>query len=644
MLKAKFVAACVGFWVWSLLAPVAAAATDGWTDVGAAGRPAWVRASAERRLRLLSALPGMHDALHDQAQGYFDGHGPGLAVGLVLDDGLYYSEGFGFADGARQKKPDEDTVFRAGSLSKVITGTALLTLIDDPSRNMTLDDAADENRYLPELKSVCPNFNQNCTRGSQHLGIKLSHLVSHTAGLANVMEQTNANVGPWLGDLKKSWLLFSPGDFSAYSGVAVEGVGLIEQRISGKSYVQFVHDDLFSPLDMDRSSMDETTLPAATRAQKWLYAGSMPANTCANNCNAAEGNCMASAHSVAERQACIAEKKQCTAACPALKPTWSFTRFDGRIAGDDQTMIAPAGGLATSVHDLSRFMEMWLSAQAPQVNGRPLLKAHTFDDAPNTLFSSTTPGPASCKNGRTDANGFAYSGCGPAAGFGVNWFVGNGWLEHNGDEPGVSGSNTRIDLGHKMGVTGLVSTEPYPRFSPQPAGLDSRFIDTVVNGMLSSTQSADTATGWSGKQLADGVARVLYLSGKQPAAGDLAAFTPAFVSAHDLVAGNVATFLHDWQVKLGPCHNFRVRDVRSASKIEAVFTCDKRRWDAVLDVESQQPHRISWTEVGVLGGTQPGQCLAACNVDEGKCMASAHGSAEKQACVHEAQQCKAQCH
>ena len=98
MRKAKLVAVGVGLGVWSLFAPVAAMATDGWTDVGAAGRPAWVRASAERRLRLLSALPGIHDALHDQAQGYFGARGPGLAVGLVLDDGLYYSEGFGFAD------------------------------------------------------------------------------------------------------------------------------------------------------------------------------------------------------------------------------------------------------------------------------------------------------------------------------------------------------------------------------------------------------------------------------------------------------------------------------------------------------------------------------------------------------------------
>src|SRR5205823_11873256 len=132
--------------------------------------------------------------------------GPGLAVGLVLDDGLYYSEGFGFRDKERIRPPDELTVFRAGSLSKVMTGTGLLTLIDDPARQMSLDDLADDKKYLPELQSVCPAASigqfQDCTRGANHLGIKLKDLVSHTAGLPDVMEQTNANEGAWLSDLK----------------------------------------------------------------------------------------------------------------------------------------------------------------------------------------------------------------------------------------------------------------------------------------------------------------------------------------------------------------------------------------------------------------------------------------------------------
>jgi hypothetical protein len=101
----------------SVTVAVGRTGADGWADIGSSGRPAWVPASVERRLQLLSALPAMHNAIQAEANAYFRGGGPGLVVGLVLDDGLVYSEGFGFADAGRTSRPDENTAFRAGSLS-----------------------------------------------------------------------------------------------------------------------------------------------------------------------------------------------------------------------------------------------------------------------------------------------------------------------------------------------------------------------------------------------------------------------------------------------------------------------------------------------------------------------------------------------
>src|SRR2546423_647768 len=125
-----------------------------WASIGLTSRPTWVSLCAERRLRLLPALPAMEQDIQGDVNKYFGTRGPGLAVGLVLDDGLYYSQGFGFRNAQKTQAPDEMTVFRAGSLSKVITGTGLLTLVDDPARHMSLDDPADDPKYLPELKFV----------------------------------------------------------------------------------------------------------------------------------------------------------------------------------------------------------------------------------------------------------------------------------------------------------------------------------------------------------------------------------------------------------------------------------------------------------------------------------------------------------
>ena len=453
MRRASLVIILIGL----VLIPGSRAFADGWPDVGSAKRPAWVDAAAERRLRLLSALPALQNTLHSEANAYFGSAGPGLSVGLVLDDGLYYSRGFGFADAQRTVVPDEHTIYRAGSLSKVMTGTALLTLIDDDLPNspkMTLFDAADEQRYLPELKSVCPVFNKNCARGSQSLGITLANLVSHTSGLPDVMEQGNASVAAWLTDLQKSWLLFkpanpsNPGNLSAYSGVGIEGVGLIEQRISHKPYVDFVTQNLFLPLGMKHSSMDQTKLPGSLQAQKWMFSVSEK-DPCKASCMTQEQLCMQDAHSGPERGACAKAQLNCTGKCPPPKSSYSFAQFDGMIGGDDQPMIAPAGGLATSVEDLGLFIKMWLSATAPTVNGHPLLKKKTIQDAATPLFTTVGSVPASCgkpPNPITDSNNFAYSNCGLAQTFRVNWAVNQPPnIEHNGDEPGLSGSNTRLD-------------------------------------------------------------------------------------------------------------------------------------------------------------------------------------------------------
>jgi hypothetical protein len=261
--------------------------------------------------------------------------------------------------------------------------------------------------------------------------------------------------------------------------------------------------------------------------------------------------------------------------------------------------------------------------------------------------------PASCGNPPnpiTDSNNFAYSNCQLAETFRVNWAVSQPpYIEHNGAEPGVSGSNTRLDQGNKMGATGLISTEPYPQAGsniPQPAGLDPVFIDSAVYGTLNAGEAADKANAdWAGKALADGVARVLYLSGKAPQAGDLAAFSPSFVAANKLTAANVVAFLTNLHNQIGPCHNFRVRNAASSTTVELRLTCQKSDWDLILSVEAAAPHKISWQTVSPAPPSPPsnGQCKTACNTGEGQCMSQAHSSAERQACVKEKTTCLVEC-
>lgn len=573
-----------------------------WPDVGTSTRPNWVDGSAERRLRLLPALPAIKDAVQSQVDGYFGTQGPGMSVGLVLGDGLglFYSQGFGFADADRTTTPDEYTIYRAGSFSKVVTGTALLTLINDPSRHMSLTDNADQGKYLPELKFVCPNFNAPCQRGNQSLGIELRNLVSHTAGLANVLVQDNASVCPWLDQLKKSWVLFKPGTLSAYSGVSAEAAALIEQRIAKKPYVSFVHDSVFTPLGMTHSSMDQTTLPQSWLAQKWAAA--------------------------------------------AGKTKFSFTKAPLLLDGDappipakaceanhGTDLIDAAGGYATNVRDHSLFMNTWLRKDIAEAT--PFLSSSLMDQATKSLFPVSGVSPSSCA-GTTDNSGFFYSPCKAADIFGVNWAIrGPNSVSHNGSE-GVSGSETGLDFGATMGATALISTDP-----AGPFGGVSGFVDEIAfNILLPQGETADAATTWSGP-LADGVARVLYLSGKPPATSDLGDFTNSFITANLLNAKNIVAFLNNWHQQVGACTNFRVRAVKNDSEITVRFYC-KRVWDVVLDVQGA---KISWVEVSQAGASTPQKCVLGCESSEESCMNSAHSFANRQMCVIQVGVCQKAC-
>jgi len=604
--------------------PVSAAAQ--WTEVGTPNRPAWVSVAAERRLRLLPALPAIATTLQGQAAGYFGSHGPGMTVGLVLDDGLFFSQGFGFRDEARQRKPDETTVYRVGSVTKVVTAATLLTLVD--KHKVSMDD--DAVKYVPELKNVglpgqssgptcaekCNISEGTCMQSAHSVSdrkqciadkkectaacpkpvvvnkpIKLRHLVSHTSGLPNQMNPPEADEATWLAELQNTKLAFWPGQFSAYSGVGVELESLIIKRVSGTAFDKYMKENLFKPLGMSHSHLTHEDVAADLLAQKYKF--SWPAGQAA--------------------------------------PTFTIDK-----GWDNPQMLIPAGNLFTSVADFSHFIMM-------EMTGYPrekVLKKSTVQASQQSAVPSSGLTPT-CQ-AFTDNQGVSYSMCDDAAGFGFGWWLDPPFIEHNGSIGNEWGSQTRINVGKLMGATGFISTEPYPS---APAGATQpSSITSVVNGLLDAGIVADSATTWSKKALSVGVARVLFLSGKAPDQNDLNAFTAKFIADHALTKANVVSFLQGWQKQVGRCGTFRVREVESAGTVVARFSCEKGEWGVVLDVEQVSPHRIAWSDEVAATVPPPNLgCTTACSVQEGSCMQQAHSSSERQQCIADKKECTAAC-
>ncbi|KAI2791189.1 hypothetical protein POX_c04045 [Penicillium oxalicum] len=146
----------------------------------------------------------------------------------------------GFADEARTRPWEQDTVTGVWSSSKVITCLAVNILAD---RGL-LDVNEKVSTYWPEFAA---NGKEN---------VKVSHILSHTSGvpawapgitLEEVLDVEGATKK--LAELAPMW---TPGELSGYHLVS-QGhlLGEIVRRVSGKSLTQFIADEIAGPLDAD---------------------------------------------------------------------------------------------------------------------------------------------------------------------------------------------------------------------------------------------------------------------------------------------------------------------------------------------------------------------------------------------------------
>src|SRR5262245_42728058 len=118
-------------------------------------------------------LDAVMPKLHDRISQLVAQHRlPGVAVGIVHDQELVWSAGFGFADLAMERRPDEHTLFRVGSITKTITAAALMQLRD--AGKLQLDDPIV--RFLPEFAAVRTRF------GTVE-DVTLLRLLTHRSGL-----------------------------------------------------------------------------------------------------------------------------------------------------------------------------------------------------------------------------------------------------------------------------------------------------------------------------------------------------------------------------------------------------------------------------------------------------------------------------
>jgi CubicO group peptidase (beta-lactamase class C family) len=187
-------------------------------------------------------------------------HVPGVALALVQGLEVVYAQGFGVTqveDGGLPVTPL--TLFRIGSLTKGLTSTAIMRLVE--AGDLDLDRPVGE--YLPWLTFSEEDAAQRIT---------LRMLMSHSAGLPTAhtpfgRRDANGLEAFVRQDVPCYRFLAPPATVYAYSNPGFRLAGYVAQAVSGKPYVQLMQELVFDPLEMKRTTFDLTVAMTYPLAQ-----------------------------------------------------------------------------------------------------------------------------------------------------------------------------------------------------------------------------------------------------------------------------------------------------------------------------------------------------------------------------------------
>jgi CubicO group peptidase (beta-lactamase class C family) len=156
-----------------------------------------------------------------------------------------FHRSYGMADRERGVANHEGTAYNVGSITKVFTRVALLQLRDAGK----LDFDRPLRAYLPDYPS--PAADQ----------VTLRQLLDHRSGLGDFFgpeffgaRERFEKLADYLPLFVKKPLEFEPGTQQRYSNAGYIVLGLVIERVSGRSYFDYVRDEVFAPAGLRDSS------------------------------------------------------------------------------------------------------------------------------------------------------------------------------------------------------------------------------------------------------------------------------------------------------------------------------------------------------------------------------------------------------
>ncbi|MBE0538230.1 MAG: beta-lactamase family protein [Ignavibacterium sp.] len=168
---------------------------------------------------------------------------PGAAVMVIENGEIIFEKSYGLANVEKNLPVTEATNFRLASVTKQFTAMSILMLIDRGQLKLETT-----------LKEIFPNF------PDYGKNIKIKNLLQHTSGLIDYEDLIPDTATLQVKDqdvlnliMQTDSTYFQPGSQHQYSNTGYALLALTVEKISGKSFRDFLRDNIFQPLGMDNT-------------------------------------------------------------------------------------------------------------------------------------------------------------------------------------------------------------------------------------------------------------------------------------------------------------------------------------------------------------------------------------------------------
>lgn len=192
---------------------------------------------------------------------------PAFSIAVVVDGTAVFADGFGFEDAEKRNPATSKTIYRVGSVSKLLTDVALMQMVE--AGQLDLDRPVVE--YVPTF-----------TLEDGHHDITLRQLIMHRAGIVreppigNYFDASEPTLQKTIESLSRTKLVYSPETRTKYSNAGVSVAGLAVENLSNQSHASVVQEKILTPLGMHSTTFEKDSTDHASVAAGWMVGYDRP--------------------------------------------------------------------------------------------------------------------------------------------------------------------------------------------------------------------------------------------------------------------------------------------------------------------------------------------------------------------------------